>query len=142
MSVRFLFYPFTFFSKSLNFFSSFPSFFFLSIVQKQGLIDEFRVWGFEKSDLDIRNQMSFVLQGNEPNLLLYYNFDEDPTTTDGNSPSKVRDLTGRGNDLIFGGCTQCQNQSSCDPTATPQTPCFYVKKNNNIILPLFQNQKI
>jgi len=42
----------------------------------QGQMDEFRIWNIAKSQTDIQNSMNICLIGNEPNLELYYQFED------------------------------------------------------------------
>ncbi len=51
----------------------------------RGRIDEFRVWNVARSPADIQSNFSRVLNGNEPNLLLYYRFDSTNGTVATNS---------------------------------------------------------
>ncbi len=41
-----------------------------------GTIDELRIWNFEKSQTEIQNSMNHELSGNEPGLILLYNFNQ------------------------------------------------------------------
>src|SRR5579883_1711541 len=50
-----------------------------------GLLDDFRVWNVALSQTQIQSNMNTVLTGSEPNLLLYYRFDEGSGTVASNS---------------------------------------------------------
>lgn len=50
-----------------------------------GMIDEFRVWNTALSDAQIQSRMNIHLTGAEPNLLLYYPFDETNGTVTANA---------------------------------------------------------
>ena len=52
---------------------------FWSEVYHKGMIDEFRIWNASKTIDEIRDNMYKPLNGDEPNLVAYYNFDDDPS---------------------------------------------------------------
>ncbi len=52
-----------------------------------GLVDEVRIWNHARSEAELQQHMYFPLQGNEPGLAAYYNFN-----------NSTKDLTANGND--------------------------------------------
>lgn len=62
----------------------------------KGMIDEVKVWTEEKSSDDIVNNMFTKLNGDEPNLLAYWNFD--------NLADTATDVTGNGYTGTINGC--------------------------------------
>jgi Concanavalin A-like lectin/glucanases superfamily len=67
-----------------------------------GSIDEVRVWNLARTEIQIQQDMSFRLVGNEAGLVGYFRFDEGTGTT-------AMDATGRG------------NNGTLNPSATPPT---------------------
>ena len=45
-----------------------------------GEMDELRIWNVERSISEIQNDLFIPLNGNEPNLVAYYRFDQTGTT--------------------------------------------------------------
>ncbi|MEM6377105.1 MAG: LamG domain-containing protein, partial [Bacteroidota bacterium] len=55
----------------------------------KGLMDEVRIWTKAKSEAEIRAEMNTALQGNEPNLMLYYNFNQGQAGSDNSSINAI-----------------------------------------------------
>jgi hypothetical protein len=74
-----------------------------------GQIDEVRIWGFAKSQMQIQNEMNIELQGTEPGLLAYYPMNQGVASGDNGSgcPSGMpcedilQDVTGNGFDGVL-----------------------------------------
>lgn len=65
-----------------------------NISYTKGQMDEFSFWSRALSQREIREKMCTKLQGNEPGLLTYYNFDQSGTST-------VKDISGNGYDATL-----------------------------------------
>jgi len=73
-----------------------------------GAMDEFRVWGRNRSNDEIRDMMHSRLEGTETDLLVYYNFDSESGVSNENGTVSAelgtKDISPNRYDLTFGSC--------------------------------------
>jgi Concanavalin A-like lectin/glucanases superfamily/Secretion system C-terminal sorting domain len=72
-----------------------------------GVIDEFRIWSTARTESEIQSTMNQTLNGNEPGLIGYWNFNE------GNG-STTADQTSNGNDGTISGAVWIPGSSSVE----------------------------
>ncbi|KAJ3300392.1 hypothetical protein HDU76_006092, partial [Blyttiomyces sp. JEL0837] len=100
-----------------------------------GLLDEFRIWNISRSQSDIKSTMYTTVDASlHPELLTYYNFDEQAHLQDMNIMNEklviVKDYGSAKSDLILGGCVPnmppyCKNENgTCVAENAPQVPCY------------------
>ncbi len=62
-----------------------------------GAMDEIRLWNYARTDTEIHDNKDVKLTGNEPGLVLYYNFEEGTINGDNSGLTQVPDRSGNNN---------------------------------------------
>lgn len=82
-----------------------------------GKMDEFRLWNTARTQAEISAYMRKELTGEEPGLVVYYNFNEGAPDADNTGLAAVADLTGLGNNGSIGGFALSGTASNFSPGA-------------------------
>ncbi|KAI8900577.1 hypothetical protein BC833DRAFT_259882 [Globomyces pollinis-pini] len=122
----------------------------------RGLLDEFRIWKAVRTSDQINSYLYQPLDGKEPNLLVYYDFNSvianDTVLVDEQVFNEIQldeiDFSDSNNDLLvldkspnnfhlnLGGCAPmpkfCDNEE-CNPLDRPSYPCFYNPNSGEIV---------